>query len=111
MLIVTWDEHGGFFDHAVPPRAEEPGDAPSVWSKFGCNVEQYGAHVPAVIVTPLNEPNRIDGRLYDHASIPATLEALFGMKALTRRDAAANSVLPLAKLSTPRETPQTLPPA
>jgi len=54
--------------------------------------------------------NRIDHQLYDHASIPATLQQLFGIPALTNRDAAAHDVTPLLSLPALRtDTPITLP--
>ena len=112
MLIVTWDEHGGFYDHVAPPAAVAPGDATvtSGATQFGFTFSQYGVRVPAVVASPLVPKNLIDHRPYDHASIPATLERLFGMNPLTRRDAQANSVESLATLATPRtDTPATLP--
>jgi phospholipase C len=111
MLIITWDEHGGFYDHATPPGAVTPGDSPQMASvsQFGFDFRQYGARVPAVVVSPLVSQNVIDHRLYDHASIPATAEKLFGLNAMTQRDAQANTVLSLASLATPRNTPAKLP--
>src|SRR6202040_3156891 len=54
--------------------------------------------------------NLIDHRLYDHSSIPATLEDLFGLKSLTARDAAANRLNPLISLSAARpDAPTKLP--
>jgi phospholipase C len=112
LLIITWDEHGGFYDHVAPPAAVAPGDTSpgQGLSRHGFTFEQYGVRVPAVVVSPLIPRNVIDHRVYDHASIPATLEALYGLPPLTRRDAAANNVLPLLSLATPRtDTPATLP--
>jgi phospholipase C len=109
VLIVTWDEHGGFYDHAVPPAAIAPGDTEAAHNKFGFTFQQYGPRVPAVVVSPLIPRNLIDHRLYDHASIPATLEAIFGLAPLTKRDAAANTLTPLVSLAVPRDTPKTLP--
>jgi phospholipase C len=60
-------------------------------------------------VSPLIPRNTIDHELYDHASIPATLQELFGIPALTKRDAAAHDVTPLLKLEAPRVAPPTLP--
>ena len=65
--------------------------------------------VPAVIASPYIAQNVIDHRLYDHASIPATAERLFGLGNLTARDRTANDVLSLLTLSAPRDTPATLP--
>jgi phospholipase C len=111
LLIITWDEHGGFFDHAVPPSAVAPGDtAPGTGhNKFGFTFEQYGVRIPAVMVSPLIPKNTVDHRVYDHASIPATIEKNFGLEPMTERDRAANGVLPLLSLTLPRDTPTTLP--
>lgn len=111
MLIITWDENGGFYDHAAPPAAVAPGDTTLAAknNQSGFTFEQYGPRVPAVIVSPLIPGNRIDHRLYDHASIPATIEGVFGLKALTDRDAQANKLSDLVTLSDPRDTPAVLP--
>jgi phospholipase C len=114
LLIVTWDEHGGFYDHAeaVPGGAPTPGDTvvtPGDVNKFGFNFRQYGPRVPAVIVSPLIPKNLIDHRTYDHASIPATVEKIFGIPPLTQRDARARDVTSLVSLPEPRPTPATLP--
>lgn len=112
VLIVVWDEHGGFFDHAAPPAATAPGDTPATakYNNNGFTFEKYGARVPAVIVSPLIPKNLVDHRTYDHASIPKFLESLFGMAPLTARDAAAADISALITLTTARnDAPQTLP--
>jgi len=112
LLILTWDEPGGFYDHVFPPGAPAPEDTvPGVpHNQFGFTFQQYGGRVPAVAISPLIPRNTIDHRLYDHASIPATLEALFGLSPMTQRDAMANSLTPLLSLASPRgDAPATLP--
>lgn len=111
LLIITWDEHGGFYDHAVPPAATAPGDtAPgSKYNQFGFTFQQYGPRVPALVISPLCARNLIDHRLYDHTSILATIESLFGFAHLTKRDASANRLDSLATLVAPRPTPATTP--
>ena len=110
LLIVTWD--GGFFDHAIPPPARSPGDTTpdAKYNTYGFTFERYGPRVPALVISPRIPKNLIDHRLYDHASIPATLESLFGLIPLTARDAAANRLDVLCTLGIPRnDAPQTLP--
>jgi phospholipase C len=65
--------------------------------------------VPAVVVSPYIPANTIDHRLYDHSSIPKTIEAAFGLASLTNRDRDAQSVLSLLSLSQARtDTPTSL---
>jgi phospholipase C len=111
VLIITWDEHGGFYDHAIPAGAVAPGDtAPQdKRNQYGFTFQQYGPRVPAVVISPLVPKNVVDHRLYDHGSIPATIEAFFGVNPLTQRDANANRLDTLLSLAAPRpDTPKTL---
>ncbi|MBS1524846.1 MAG: alkaline phosphatase family protein [Bacteroidetes bacterium] len=94
LLIIIWDEHGGFYDHVPPPPAVAPGD-PTLhgsMNRFGFDFKQYGVRVPAVIVSPLIPKGTIDHRLYDHASVLATLHSLFLTDPMTERDRNANSL-------------------
>ncbi len=112
LLIITYDEHGGFYDHVPPPPAVSPGDrtGPGHADQSGFDFTQYGIRVPAIIISPLIPKNTIDHRPYDHASVLATIEALFGLPPLTLRDANANNLTSLASLPSPRtDTPTTLP--
>jgi phospholipase C len=112
VLIITWDEHGGFYDHVPPPAAVAPGDPPGDpnYVQVGFDFRQLGPRVPAVVISPLIERGVIDHTVYDHASIPATAERLFGLDAMTDRDAQANDVRHLLTRDTPRtDAPTTLP--
>lgn len=112
MLIVTWDEHGGFYDHAIPPRAVPPGDTVpgGPHNEYGFTFAQYGPRVPALVISPRIPKNLIDHRVYDHASVPATVESVFGLAALTERDRKANHLARLLTLNVARkDTPETLP--
>lgn len=93
-LIITYDEHGGFFDHVAPESASPTGDDIR-YSKLGFTFEQYGVRVPAVIVSPLLHKRMVDGTLYDHTSILRTVEKMFGIPPLTARDEQANDFLGL----------------
>ncbi len=105
LLLVLFDEHGGFFDSLSPPTGvAAPDGLVSAQPAFGFT--RLGVRVPAVVVSPLVAPGSVDATQYDHASIPATLNAIFGLGAtnfLTRRDATANTfdrnlVAPVARL-------------
>jgi phospholipase C len=104
VLIITWDEHGGFFDHVAPPAAQPPNDKKPEddHNVNGFVFDKYGVRVPALVISPRIPKNLVDHRIYDHASIPATIERLFGLKPLTDRDAVANAPTTLLTLPTPR---------
>ena len=103
LLIITYDEHGGFYDHFAPGPAQSPDDGgdSSKYNKYGFTFAQYGVRVPAVIVSPLLASG-VDHTIYDHASVLATLEWLFGLPHLTRRDAKANTINGLVSAQAPR---------
>jgi phospholipase C len=69
-----------------------------------------GVRVPAVVVSPLIPKDKnVDHTVYDHSSVLATVEKLFGLQPLTARDGNANNVLHLLSLSQPRtDCPKTL---
>jgi phospholipase C len=105
LLIITYDEHGGFYDSVAPGAATPPGDgSPNDLSinSGGFLFDWYGVRVPAVIVSPLIPLGTVDHTLYDHASVPATVESLYSLSHMTDRDAGANNVLHLLSLTTPR---------
>jgi phospholipase C len=107
LLIITYDEHGGFYDHVAPPSARATG---STGRKYGFTFDQLGPRVPAVIVSPLIPRNVIDHRQYEHSSIVSTLVRLFDLKELTARSSFTSDVKPLATLDVPRaDAPMTLP--
>jgi len=105
LLIITWDEHGGFYDHVAPGAAVPPGDTglDSHNNQNGFTFGQYGARVPAVVISPRIPKGLIDHREYDHTSILATLEMLFDMNPLTARDANANHLETLITLTAARD--------
>ena len=115
VLVITYDEHGGFYDHVPPPKTVAPGDRISDEDNNQHNFDftQLGVRVPAVIVSPLIPRGTIDHYTeYDHSSISATIERLFGLRPLTMRDAGAKDFLHLLSLGTPRpdsDCPNTLP--
>lgn len=103
LLIIIYDEHGGFYDSVKPSKAIPPGDGEDEklnWSGF--KFDHYGVRVPAVIVSPLIEKGKIDDTVYDHSSVPATLERIFNFPNLTQRDLHANDLRRLLTLNWPR---------
>jgi len=121
LLIWTYDEHGGYYDHVPPPPAEPPDEVKGhsllttanalrwILRRFGfwrrlekidtgpSTYDRYGFRVPAVIVSPFSKPNFVASRTYDHTSILKLIERKWNLPPLTRRDALA--VDPLEALS------------
>jgi phospholipase C len=113
MLIITWDEHGGFFDHVTPPAAAPiPTGTPPTdiqGRNYGYMFDRYGPRVPAVVISPLCPQNLIEHRQLEHSFIPATIEQLFGLAPLTNRDAKVVGLQTLATLPAPRDVTVTIP--
>lgn len=112
LLIITFDEHGGCYDHVPPPLAVPPSD--TVTTPF--NFDRYGVRVPAVLVSPYIKEGTIlrvvdndvvphNGPPYpfDHTSIIATIRKCFKIKnPLTNRDAVAPDLEKVLNLSAPK---------
>jgi len=99
LLLVTYDEHGGLYDHVPPPTGvPAPGGPISGAGRVQrallyrkCTEFDFtmlGPRVPAVVISPRIRAGTVDVQTHDHASIPATLRALFAPHArpLTERD-------------------------
>lgn len=112
MLIVTYDEGGGFFDHVPPGPTVPPGDSTTDPANNHNNFDftQLGVRVPAIVCSPWIPRNVIDHRGYEHASIAGTVERLWGLPSMTDRDAHARDLTSLLSLSSPRgDAPLSLP--
>lgn len=77
LFVITYDEHGGFYDHVTPPATASAPDPKHAASGLPFNV--YGPRVPAVLVNPLIPPHSIDDALYDHASLVRMVGDRFGL--------------------------------
>ncbi len=104
LLIWTYDEHGGYYDHVPPPRAIAPDKiAPKVpkgQSRYD-GFTRYGFRVPCAVVSPWARANYVSHKVFDHTSICALVEAKWNLKALTFRDANANTMLDMLDLTKP----------
>lgn len=78
VIIVTWDDFGGFYDHVPPPQVD----------KYG-----YGPRVPALVISPWAKPGYISHVHYDFTSPLKLIEDHFGLKPLASRDQDANNML------------------
>jgi phospholipase C len=115
LFIVTFDEHGGYFDHANPPTAVNPdginspapGDKASFAPPFA--FDRLGLRVPTILASPYLAKGAVCSKLLQHTSILATVRKLFGISAaLTKRDAAAATFEDLFAAAPRSDTPVTL---
>ena len=137
LLIWTYDEHGGYYDHVASPAAVPPDDVPGrsrvahrsplrsllkvLFPGYVRHAEQlvagpdsydtYGFRVPAVILSPYARPDCVLSDVFDHTSVLKLIEEKWNLPALTRRDAAATSPLGALDLTAPPAflTPPRLP--
>lgn len=115
-LLVTYDEHGGIYDHVPPPACPPDGFvAQPKDTKTGkpFHFDRLGVRVPAVLVSPWIPKGSVVGnaRIFEHASIPATatdwLLPAFDDSQRSSREAAAETFLDLLTLPAMRtNTPQ-----
>lgn len=124
LLVITYDEHGGFYDHVQTPYVNVPnpdgntGPAPSFF-KF----DRLGVRVPTIMVSPWIKKGTVISKPkgpspsseYEHSSIPATIKRLFNLSSnfLTHRDAWAGTFEHVVgELTSPRtDCPEFLPDA
>ena len=116
-LFVTYDEHGGWFDHVPPPRAVPPDNIPpdltlSAKGTLPGRFDRYGFRVPLTVVSPWGRPHYISHRPADLTSILAFIERKWNLPPMTRRDAAAWDLVDMFDLRRRRlAKPLRLPPA
>ncbi len=94
-LFITYDEHGGYYDHVPPPAACVPdGIAPILGAgDVDAQFDHYGIRVPVVVVSPYARKHFVSHVVHDHTSILRFIETRFDLPALTRRDANADPML------------------
>src|SRR3981081_3976256 len=80
-IVITYDEHGGFWDHVAPPTSEKHSD---IWGP--------GSRVPTIIISPLAKQHFVDHPVYDTTSILAPIEPRWDLEPLSTRDAHANDL-------------------
>ncbi len=94
-LFITYDEHGGYYDHVPPPRAlapdgivplTKPGDAPGGYDRLGFRV-------PMIVVSPWARKHYTSSIVQDHTSMDAFIERKWNLPAMTFRDANAHPMV------------------
>jgi len=97
VLVINYDEWGGFFDHVAPPVASVPAATRAAGIAEGIDVNDpkfglLGFRVPNLIVSPLARRGYVSHDRFDHTSILKMIEWRFGLAPLTVRDATANNL-------------------
>ncbi|CAK9329325.1 unnamed protein product [Citrullus colocynthis] len=119
LFVITYDEHGGFFDHVPPPSAGVPNpDARLGPPPYNFKFDRLGVRVPTIFISPWIEPGTVVHRPsgpdptseFEHSSIAATVKKIFGLKQfLTKRDQWAGTFDIVLNRHTPRtDCPVTL---
>jgi phospholipase C len=83
LLVITYDEHGGFYDHVSPPMTFD-----DVYPEF----RQLGFRVPSLVVGPHVRRGCATSVVLDHVSVPATVSRRFGLEPLNSRCDMANDI-------------------
>jgi phospholipase C len=121
LFLITYDEHGGFFDHVPTPVKDVPSPDDIVGpDPFFFKFDRLGVRVPTIMISPwidkgtvIHGPNGpYPSSQFEHSSIAATVKKLFNLKSdfLTKRDAWAGTFEDVVqKRSSPRtDCPETL---
>lgn len=107
VLVISYDEWGGFFDHVRPPRfPDDHNSAPGGPNDHG----QAGFRVPTIVFGPQARRGYVGHQVYDHTSVLKMVEWRFGLAPLTARDRAARNLAEVLDFSAPRPAPPTFTP-
>jgi phospholipase C len=96
MLILNYDEHGGYYDHVSPPVAMAPDLIPPIVEPGQQTYDEFsrfGFRVPSLVISPYSRPNWVTHTVYDHTSVLAMMERKWNLPAMTWRDANANDLM------------------
>ncbi|HLW55454.1 MAG TPA: alkaline phosphatase family protein [Candidatus Angelobacter sp.] len=113
LLLITYDEHGGCYDHVMPPWGATAPDGASSPGNQGFPFNRFGVRVPMIAVSPYIQPGtvfRSDGAVpYDHTSVLATLRDWLAIPAAkmlpSKRIAAAPNLAQVLTLAAPGPKP------
>ncbi|MFC8681341.1 alkaline phosphatase family protein [Microbacterium ureisolvens] len=100
-LVITFDEHGGTYDHVAPPAAVPPDRTGP--GEMGFEFDRLGVRVPAIVVSAYTASGTVLHDEMHHGSVINTLCRLHGLRPLTARDEAANPIFNAVNLTVPRQ--------
>jgi phospholipase C len=88
VLVFSFDEWGGFYDHVAPPAAPIPPATQAAGDMDG----RRGFRVPALIIAPWARRGAVEHKLFDHTSVLSMIEWRWGLPSLTIRDKTAHNL-------------------
>jgi phospholipase C len=93
-LFITYDEHGGYYDHVPPPAAVTPDETPPILGSDDVpgGYDRLGFRVPLIAVSPWAKRGYVSSVVQDHTSVLRFVERKWNLGAMTRRDANANDM-------------------
>ena len=103
LLLVTYDEHGGNYDHVAPPANATPPD--TTVGEFGFDFKRFGVRIPALLISPRIAAGtvfRAKQGTIDHTSVLKTIQLRWNTEPLTKRDSAAPDLGDALTLARPR---------
>jgi len=103
LLLITYDEHGGNYDHVPPPGGAVAPD--NSVGEFDFDFSRFGVRIPALLISPRIQAGtvfRAKQGTIDHTSVLKTIEQRWKLDPLTKRDAAAPGLGDVLTLATPR---------
>ncbi|MCR2764136.1 hypothetical protein NQ152_11545 [Microbacterium sp. zg.B48] len=100
-LVITFDEHGGTYDHVPPPAATPPDRSGP--GEMGFTFDRLGVRVPAIVVSAYTAANTVIHDEMHHGSVINTLCRQHGLAPLTLRDQSANPIFNSVNLTEPRQ--------
>ena len=100
-LFITFDEHGGTYDHVPPPAATAPDNTGP--GEMGFGFDRLGLRVPTIVVSAYTAANTVIHDEMHHGSVINTLSRQHGLRPLTARDEEANPIFNAVNLIEPRQ--------
>ncbi len=91
VLVITYDEWGGFFDHVPPPMAKDANP----------DARQRGFRVPCIVISPFARRHHVNHHVFDHTSVLKMIEWRFGLASMTKRDQHARNLAEVLDFTRP----------
>lgn len=95
VLVINFDEWGGFFDHVAPPTRPIPPATLAAGDSDG----RLGFRVPVLVISPWSPRSTVNSMQFDHTSVLNMIEWRWGLPSLTIRDQTANNLASVLNFS------------